>query len=78
PFGEPSELAPLAWDFHDAAYAANARPVFYSVGADLIPLWLEMGLGLVKMGEEAVVPLPSFSLQGPECEQAWKTDPVAG
>ncbi|MCA0998617.1 bifunctional lysylphosphatidylglycerol flippase/synthetase MprF [Alloyangia pacifica] len=66
PFGEPSELAPLAWDFHDAAYAANARPVFYSVGADLIPLWLEMGLGLVKLGEEAVVPLPGFSLQGPE------------
>lgn len=64
PFGEPSEIANLAWDFHDAAYAANARPVFYSVRAELIPLWLEMGLGLVKMGEEAVVPLVGFSLEG--------------
>ncbi|NVO27247.1 bifunctional lysylphosphatidylglycerol flippase/synthetase MprF [Donghicola sp. C2-DW-16] len=65
PFGDPSEIEQLAWDFHDAAYAANARPVFYSVGVDLIPLWLEMGLALVKMGEEAVVPLRDFSLDGP-------------
>jgi phosphatidylglycerol lysyltransferase len=64
PFGDPSELSALAWGFHDAAYAANARPVFYSVGAEMIPLWLEMGLALVKMGEEAVVPLEGFSLEG--------------
>ncbi|WP_417279682.1 bifunctional lysylphosphatidylglycerol flippase/synthetase MprF [Celeribacter sp.] len=65
PFGDPSELSALAWAFQDAAYAANARPVFYSVGAERIPLWLEMGLALVKMGEEAVVPLRDFSLEGP-------------
>ena len=65
PFGKKSELAELAWAFHDAAYAANARPVFYSIGTSMIPLWLEMGLALVKMGEEAVVPLSSFSLDGP-------------
>lgn len=64
PFGDPKELAQLAWRFHDAAFAANARPVFYSVGTDMLPLWLEMGLGLVKMGEEAVVPLRDFSLEG--------------
>ena len=65
PIGKRSELAELAWAFHDAAYAANARPVFYSVGTSMIPLWLEMGLALVKMGEEAVVPLDQFSLEGP-------------
>ncbi|KAA8607712.1 hypothetical protein AL036_09495 [Salipiger aestuarii] len=64
PFGDPSEIAALAWEFHDAAHAANARPVFYSVGTGLIPLWLEMGMGLVKMGEEAVIPLVGFSLEG--------------
>lgn len=65
PFGDPEEFRQLAWTFHDAAYAANGHPVFYSVGTALIPLWLEMGLALIKMGEEAVVPLKGFSLDGP-------------
>lgn len=64
PFGDPDEFAQLVWEFHDAAYAANARPVFYSVSATSVPLWLDMGLSLIKMGEEAVVRLPEFGLEG--------------
>lgn len=64
PFGDPAEFASLVWEFHDAAYAANARPVFYSVSAASVPLWLDMGLSLVKMGEEAVVRLEGFGLEG--------------
>lgn len=64
PFGEPEEFSQLAWAFHDAAYAANGRPIFYSVSATSVPLWLDMGLSLVKMGEEAVVRLEAFSLEG--------------
>lgn len=66
PFGDPREFAALAWAFHDAAYEANGRPIFYSVSAAQVPLWIDMGLALIKMGEEAVVPLRSFSLEGPE------------
>lgn len=64
PFGDPEEFMQLVWEFHDAAYAANARPVFYSVSANSVPLWLDMGLSLVKMGEEAVIRLDAFSLDG--------------
>lgn len=64
PFGEPEEFAQLVWELHDAAYAANARPVFYSVSADSVALWLDMGLSLVKMGEEAIVRLETFGLEG--------------
>lgn len=66
PVGDPAEFAQLAWAFHDLAYAANARPIFYSVSAAQVPLWIDMGLALIKMGEEAVVPLTTFSLDGPE------------
>lgn len=64
PVGDPDEAAQLAWEFVDAASAANARPVFYEVAADNLALWAEMGLAMHKMGEEAVVPLPRFSLEG--------------
>ncbi|MGD9863886.1 MAG: bifunctional lysylphosphatidylglycerol flippase/synthetase MprF [Pseudodonghicola sp.] len=64
PVGRPEEIAPLAWEFHDAAYAANARPVFYAVSGDTAPLWIDMGLVLHKLGEEAIVDLAAFSLEG--------------
>ena len=48
----------------DAANAANARPVFYEVATENPALWAEMGLAMHKMGEEAVVPLADFSLEG--------------
>lgn len=64
PVGDPNEAAQLAWEFVDAANAANARPVFYEVGTDNLALWAEMGLAMHKMGEEAVVPLTDFSLEG--------------
>lgn len=64
PVGRPDEIASLAWEFHDAAYAANARPVFYSVSGDSAPIWIDMGLVLHKLGEEAIVDLGAFSLEG--------------
>lgn len=64
PVGEPAEAPQLAWQFHDAANAANARPVFYEVSTRNLPLWVEMGMAVHKMGEEAVVPLAGFGLEG--------------
>lgn len=66
PIGRPDELQALAWDFHDAAYAANARPVFYSVSAASATTWIDMGMVAHKFGEEAVVDLRAFTLEGPE------------
>ena len=64
PYGDPDEARALAWAFHDAAIAANARPIFYSVSADSASLWIDMGLALHKFGEEAAVQLASFGLEG--------------
>ena len=64
PIGPEATIRELAWSFFDEAYAANCRPVFYEVSEKHLPLWVEMGLTLHKMGEEAVVHLPDFSLAG--------------
>ena len=38
--------------------------MFYQVGADRLPLYIDLGLTLLKLGEEAFVSLPQFSLNG--------------
>jgi phosphatidylglycerol lysyltransferase len=39
--------------------------VFYEVGVGCLPLYIDLGLTLLKLGEEARVPLADFSLEGP-------------
>ncbi|MBB3996105.1 phosphatidylglycerol lysyltransferase [Sulfitobacter undariae] len=64
PVGDPNASAELVWAFQDMANAANGRPVFYEVSSEHLPLWAEVGFALHKMGEEAVVALEIFSLDG--------------
>lgn len=64
PVGDADAAGQLVWEFYDAANAANGRAVFYEVSSAYLPLWAEMGLALHKMGEEGVVPLGSFTLDG--------------
>ena len=61
----PAGIGPeLGWAFCDAARRAGARPVFYEVGEGDLPLMLDLGLSLHKLGERGVVDLRSFSLEG--------------
>ncbi len=64
PVGPQCAIRDLIWAFYDDAYAANCRPVFYEVTEKYLPELVETGFTLHKMGEEAVVPLPAFSLAG--------------
>jgi phosphatidylglycerol lysyltransferase len=64
PYGDPSEAHALAWRFRELCDANDARAVFYQVAASDLPLCLDLGLTLVKLGEEAHVPLVNFSLEG--------------
>ena len=64
PVGDRAEFEALAWSFADQAARSNARSVFYEVSARNLGLWVELGLTLHKVGEEAVVRLPEFSLAG--------------
>ncbi|MDS9469034.1 bifunctional lysylphosphatidylglycerol flippase/synthetase MprF [Paracoccus sp. MBLB3053] len=66
PVGEEESCEEVAYSFVDAARRSGARPIFYEVGPDDVPLMLDLGMTLHKMGEEAVVDLRRFSLSGPE------------
>jgi phosphatidylglycerol lysyltransferase len=64
PLGPPSEHAELAWKFRELAHHHGGWPVFYEVSPDMLPLCIDLGLTLLKLGEEANIPLPQFTLEG--------------
>lgn len=64
PVGPPARRAELAWRFKSEADRHGAWPVFYQVGADSLPLYIDLGLAFMKLGEEAHVPLRGFTLDG--------------
>lgn len=64
PVGPLEEWPELLWQFRQAASDHGARAVFYEVGHEHLHLYLDMGMSLLKLGEEARVPLDDFSLEG--------------
>ncbi len=64
PVGAPRERQELSWQFRELADRHGAATVFYEVRMHNLPLYLDLGLSLLKLGEEARVPLDQFSLQG--------------
>ncbi len=64
PLGEEAAARALAWDFYERCDAGARWPVFYQVDEARLPLYVDMGLEMMKLGEEARVPLADFSLAG--------------
>lgn len=64
PVGPPDEQRELAWRFRAEADRHGGRTVFYEIGEENLPLYIDLGLSLHKLGEEAIVPLEAFSLEG--------------
>ena len=64
PLGAESERGELAWRFRESADRHGGWPVFYEVSARNLPIYIDLGLTLLKLGEEAMIPLSDFSLDG--------------
>ncbi len=64
PVGSPAERRELAWEFYELADRHAGWPVFYEVDEANLSLYLDLGLGLLKLGEGARIRLPTFSLEG--------------
>jgi phosphatidylglycerol lysyltransferase len=64
PVGPPELRAALAWQFLEDCDRHDAWPVFYQVPPESLALYVDMGLSLSKMGEEARIRLADFSLEG--------------
>ncbi len=64
PVGDECEFSDLVCRFLDLCDIRCGRPVFYCVRGDLADLYREHGLSLVKLGEEAMIPLEGFAMSG--------------
>ncbi|MGV8961309.1 MAG: bifunctional lysylphosphatidylglycerol flippase/synthetase MprF [Stenotrophomonas sp.] len=81
PVGPPDAARELIWRFREEADRLGLRPVFYQVGETYWQTYLDQGLTLVKLGEEAMVTLHNFSLEGrdrADLRQAWNRGKRAG
>jgi phosphatidylglycerol lysyltransferase len=64
PVGDEEDREELAWRFRELADRHGGWTVFYEIGVEHLPLYIDLGLTLLKLGEEAKVPLAAFSLEG--------------
>lgn len=73
--GRRDERLELLWRFRELADAHAARPSFYNLEADDLPDIVELGFAIQKMGEGAVSPLDSFTIEGTKrgnLRRAWR------
>jgi phosphatidylglycerol lysyltransferase len=64
PVGLEDEKPELIWKFREICDVHAGWPVFYEVQRSSLHLYLDAGLTLLKIGEEARVPLDDFNLEG--------------
>ena len=65
PVGEDEEARrELVWAFREECERAGGWPLFYQVRPEDLDLYLEVGMNLLKIGEEARVRLETFNLDG--------------
>lgn len=66
PVADREHMGELAWRYRELCDREGAWTVFYQVSAPCLPVYLDLGLTLAKLGEEARVDLETFSMQGNE------------
>lgn len=64
PIGPATEWPDLLWRYREIVDRHGGWTVFYQVRPDALHLYLDLGLTLLKLGEEARVHLADFSLDG--------------
>ncbi|HEY5713739.1 MAG TPA: bifunctional lysylphosphatidylglycerol flippase/synthetase MprF [Candidatus Gracilibacteria bacterium] len=64
PIGKPAELKTVAFEFRAHCRRNGYRCAFYQVTTKQLSVYLDMGMNLIKLGEEARIHLPTFSLEG--------------
>ncbi len=64
PVGAVERRDELVWQYRELCDLHAGRTVFYHVTPECLPLYVDLGLSLVKLGEEARVSLANFTLEG--------------
>ena len=64
PVGPEEERRELIWKFRELCDRNDAWPVFYHVRAENVHLYIDVGLDVLKLGEEGRVDLQKFTMEG--------------
>jgi phosphatidylglycerol lysyltransferase len=64
PIGPSEERQELLWEFRNLCDEHGGWPVFYEVGKAELADYIDLGLNVLKIGEEGRVELSKFSLEG--------------
>jgi len=64
PVGAKAGCEELLWSFRDLCELHGGWPVFYEIGKENLAQFIDLGLNIIKIGEEGRVLLPEFSLEG--------------
>ncbi len=62
PVGPEDEWPEITWQFCEMSSQHDGLPVFYEIGPRNIPVYIDLGMTIIKLGEEARVNLETFSL----------------
>jgi len=73
PVGPVEQRREMAWAFHEQCDICGDMTVFYEIPESSVATYTEMGLSVAKIGEDARVPLTTFSLQGAERRELRRT-----
>ena len=60
PVGDENEAEDLIWEFYDQCTHQGFSPIFYQTGAQYLDHYVDLGLTMYKLGEEAHIPLTDF------------------
>jgi len=64
PVGDKQVFPSLLWSFQEQTRRQGIKVVWYEISADYLSVFVELGIHIFKIGEEAVVDLSSFTLRG--------------
>ena len=64
PVGPTTEWVDLLWKFREIGDRHGGYPIFYQVQPDTLPFYVDLGLVFTKLGDEAIVDLTQFVLEG--------------
>ncbi|MCI4589388.1 bifunctional lysylphosphatidylglycerol flippase/synthetase MprF [Sphingobium sp. BYY-5] len=68
PVGDRAEWSDLLWTLREMADESQGRLLLYQISLDSLALAIDLGLSIVKYGEEARVDLQRFTLDGPDAK----------
>lgn len=68
PVGDMTEWSDLLWTLREEADAAQGRLLLYQISLQALPIAIDLGLQIIKYGEEARVDLARFTLEGPDAK----------